>query len=99
MKRRNSDRADREETGAGTRNSPTNEHLIRSTEVLSTACTEKVHSLIDKVYQWKLEMAWETVRDNRGSGGVDLPLGVSDEPANIGWPPQVRDWIGNPPSW
>jgi len=51
------------------------------------------------VYQWKLEMAWETVRDNRGSGGVDLPLGVSDEPANIGWPPQVRDWIGNPPSW
>jgi hypothetical protein len=31
---------DREETGAGTRNSPTNEHLIRSTGVLSTACRE-----------------------------------------------------------
>ena len=29
---------DREETRAGTRNSPTNEHLIRSTGVLSTAC-------------------------------------------------------------
>ena len=31
---------DREETGAGTRHSPTNEHLIRSTGVLSTACRE-----------------------------------------------------------
>src|SRR5215469_8300997 len=31
---------DREETGAGTRNSPTNEHLVRSTGVVSTACRE-----------------------------------------------------------
>src|SRR5207245_11756537 len=31
---------DREETRAGTRNSPTNEHLIRSTGVSSTACRE-----------------------------------------------------------
>ena len=32
----------------------------------------KVHSLIDKVYKRKnLEMAWEMVRANRGSGGVD----------------------------
>src|SRR5579871_1575098 len=31
---------DREETGAGARHSPTNEHLIRSTGVLSTACRE-----------------------------------------------------------
>ena len=31
---------DREETRAGTRNSPTNEHLIRSTGVVSTACRE-----------------------------------------------------------
>jgi RNA-directed DNA polymerase len=32
----------------------------------------KVHSLIDKVYQRKnLEMAWETVKAKRGSGGVD----------------------------
>jgi RNA-directed DNA polymerase len=33
---------------------------------------KKVHSLIDKVYQRKnLEVAWERVRANRGSGGVD----------------------------
>ena len=33
---------DREETRAGTRNSPTNEHLFRSTGVLSTACRKVV---------------------------------------------------------
>jgi RNA-directed DNA polymerase len=33
---------------------------------------KKVHSLIDKVYKRKnLEMAWEAVRGNRGSGGID----------------------------
>jgi RNA-directed DNA polymerase len=33
---------------------------------------KKVHSLIDKVYKQKnLEMAWESVKANRGSGGVD----------------------------
>jgi RNA-directed DNA polymerase len=33
---------------------------------------KKVHSLIDKVYKRKnLEMAWERVRANGGSGGVD----------------------------
>ena len=33
---------------------------------------KKVHSLIDKVYKRKnLEMAWEKVRANRGSGGGD----------------------------
>jgi RNA-directed DNA polymerase len=32
----------------------------------------KVHSLIDKVYKRKnLEMAWEKVKANRGSGGID----------------------------
>src|SRR5712691_9907386 len=32
----------------------------------------KVHSLVDKVYKRKnLEMAWEKVNANRGSGGVD----------------------------
>jgi len=32
----------------------------------------KVHSLIDKVYQkTNLEMAWKTVRENKGSGGID----------------------------
>jgi RNA-directed DNA polymerase len=34
--------------------------------------TKKVHSLIDKVYKQKnVEMAWECVKANRGSGGVD----------------------------
>lgn len=33
---------------------------------------KKAHSLIDKVYKRKnLEMAWEKVKANRGSGGVD----------------------------
>jgi RNA-directed DNA polymerase len=33
---------------------------------------QKIHSLIDKVYKRKnLEMAWEKVKANRGSGGVD----------------------------
>lgn len=33
---------------------------------------KKVHSLIDKVYKRKnVEMAWEKVKENRGSGGVD----------------------------
>jgi group II intron reverse transcriptase/maturase len=33
---------------------------------------KKVHSLIDKVYKRKnLKMAWEKVKANRGSGGVD----------------------------
>lgn len=32
----------------------------------------KVHSLVDKVYQRKnVEVAWEKVKANRGSGGVD----------------------------
>jgi len=36
--------------------------------------TKKVHSLIDKVYKRKnLEMAWEKVKENRGSGGIDEP--------------------------
>jgi RNA-directed DNA polymerase len=33
---------------------------------------KKVHSLVDKIYKQKnLEMAWECVQANRGSGGVD----------------------------
>src|SRR6266851_5077700 len=33
---------------------------------------KKVHSLVDKVYKQKnLEIAWECVKANRGSGGVD----------------------------
>src|SRR3984957_1319095 len=34
--------------------------------------SRKVHSLIDKAYKRKnLEIAWEKVKANRGSGGVD----------------------------
>jgi group II intron reverse transcriptase/maturase len=39
---------------------------------INPAGAKKVHSLIDKVYTRKnLEMAWERVKANRGSGGVD----------------------------
>ena len=44
----------------------------------------KVHSLVDKVYQRKnLEMAWEMVKANRGSGGASV---VTSNPANGGHP-------------
>ena len=34
--------------------------------------TQKVHSLVDKVYSRKnLTLAWERVRANRGAGGTD----------------------------
>ena len=39
---------------------------------INPAGAKKVHSLIDKVYKRKnLEMAWERVNANRGSGGID----------------------------
>jgi group II intron reverse transcriptase/maturase len=44
----------------------------RLADWLNPTGERKVHSLIDKVYQRKnLEIAWERVRANRGSGGVD----------------------------
>jgi RNA-directed DNA polymerase len=44
----------------------------RLADWLNPIGARKVHSLIDKVYQRKnLELAWERVRANRGSGGVD----------------------------
>ena len=44
----------------------------RLVDWINPAGSKKVHSLIDKVYQRKnLEMAWEKVKANRGSGGVD----------------------------
>src|SRR5487761_2720195 len=44
----------------------------RLVDWIKPAGAKKVHSLIDKVYQRKnLEMAWERVKANRGSGGVD----------------------------
>ncbi|HEY3617985.1 MAG TPA: group II intron reverse transcriptase/maturase [Candidatus Sulfotelmatobacter sp.] len=44
----------------------------RLADWINPAGARKVHSLVDKVYQRKnLEMAWEKVKANRGSGGVD----------------------------
>src|SRR5580658_3981993 len=44
----------------------------RLADWISPTGAKKVHSLIDKVYKRKnLEMAWDRVEANRGSGGVD----------------------------
>jgi group II intron reverse transcriptase/maturase len=44
----------------------------RLSDWINPTGAKKVHSLMDKVYQRKnLEMAWEMVKANRGSGGVD----------------------------
>src|ERR1700739_2341129 len=51
---------------------PVHLHLRRLTDWINPTGAKKVHSLIDKVYKRKnLEMAWEKVKANRGSGGVD----------------------------
>jgi len=44
----------------------------RLADWLNPTGEKKVHSLVDKVYKLKnLELAWEKVKANRGSGGVD----------------------------
>jgi RNA-directed DNA polymerase len=44
----------------------------RLVDWINPAGAKKVHSLIDKVYKRRnLEMAWERVNANRGSGGID----------------------------
>jgi RNA-directed DNA polymerase len=51
---------------------PVRSRLRRLVDWINLTGAEKVHSLIDKVYKRKnLEMAWEKVKANRGSGGVD----------------------------
>jgi retron-type reverse transcriptase len=51
---------------------PVHREPRRLVDWLKSTGTKKVHSLVDKVYQRKnLAMAWEQVRANRGSGGVD----------------------------
>jgi len=61
----------------GGRNSSFSEKPVRSrprrlVDWINPTGTKKVHSLIDKVYKRKnLEMAWEKVKENRGSGGID----------------------------
>ncbi len=51
---------------------PVRSRLRRLVDWINLTGTKKVHSLIDKVYKRKnLEMAWERVKANQGSGGVD----------------------------
>src|ERR1700726_794935 len=51
---------------------PVHSRPRRLADWLNPTGARKAHSLIDKVYQRKnLELAWERVRANRGSGGVD----------------------------
>ena len=55
---------DREETSAGARNLPTNEHLIRSTGVMSTACRE------GDLGQWgRLGTGWSVASPNVAGKG------------------------------
>src|SRR5499425_1426003 len=45
---------------------------MRKVDWINLTGAKKVHSLIDKVYKRKnLEIAWEKVKANRGSGGID----------------------------
>ncbi|MBZ5555573.1 MAG: hypothetical protein LAO21_22935 [Acidobacteriia bacterium] len=54
------------------REKPVHPRSRRLVDWINPTGAKKVHSLIDKVYQRKnLEMAWEQVKANRGSGGVD----------------------------
>ena len=51
---------------------PVHSRLSRLVDWINLMGAKKVHSLIDKVYKRKnLEMAWERVKANQGSGGVD----------------------------
>ena len=51
---------------------PVRSRLRRLVDWINLTGVKKVHSLIDKVYKRKnLEMAWEKVKENRGSGGID----------------------------
>ena len=55
---------------------PVHSRPRRLVDWINPTDARKVHSLIDKVYKRKnLEMAWEMVRANRGSGGVDAESG------------------------
>ena len=51
---------------------PVRSRARRLVDWINLTGAKKVHSLIDKVYKRKnLEMAWEKVKENRGSGGID----------------------------
>src|SRR5438309_8068678 len=51
---------------------PVHSRPRRLVDWINPTGAKKVHSLVDKVYKQKnLEIAWERVKANRGSGGVD----------------------------
>ena len=51
---------------------PVHQRPRRLADWINPTEAKKVHSLVDKVYKQKnLQMAWEKVQANRGSGGVD----------------------------
>src|ERR1700757_4712416 len=51
---------------------PVHSRPRRLVDWINPTGARKGHSLVDKVYKRKnLEMAWEKVKANRGSGGVD----------------------------
>jgi RNA-directed DNA polymerase len=51
---------------------PIGQRPRRLADWLNPAGELKVHSLVDKIYKMKnLELAWEKVRRNKGSGGID----------------------------
>ena len=76
-----------------TRNSSTKERPLwhrprRLADWLNPTGARKVHSLVDKVYQWKnLELAWRKVKANHGAGGVD---GQSIEEFEAEWETHLR---------
>jgi RNA-directed DNA polymerase len=54
------------------RERPERQEQRKLTDYLMLEGSSKVHSLIDKIYQPKnLEIAWQKVKSNRGSGGID----------------------------
>ena len=62
-------RTDREETGAGERYSATNEHLIRSTGVVSTACREGDLQRVGEARGWRRVAPPNAVRKGGGQSG------------------------------
>src|SRR5690348_2125221 len=68
---------------------PVRSRLRRLVDWINLTGAKKVHSLIDKVYKRKnLEMAWEKVKANRGSGGID---GQNLATSRRSW---TSSWIG-----
>jgi group II intron reverse transcriptase/maturase len=70
--RDDSEYADEEDQFVSDLERPVHHRPRRLAEWLNPTGTTKVHSLIDKVYERKnLVRAWESVKANRGSGGID----------------------------